>query len=97
MRVPATSCLTRQRHCRTRTSEQPLAGATRQKTPTALPNNIPSYATDRTGLCTGTLIFGVGLRNDPATLAGITHLVEHVVLYMVEHLPLLLGGRRVDE
>ncbi|MGL3804527.1 hypothetical protein ACSYDW_00355 [Paeniglutamicibacter sp. R2-26] len=61
-----------------------------------LHNNIASYATDRSGLCTGTLIFGVGLRNEPATLAGITHLVEHVVLYMAEHFPLHLGGV-VDE
>jgi predicted Zn-dependent peptidase len=53
---------------------------------------ISSYWLDREGLCTGTLIFGVGMRNEPPTLAGITHLVEHLLLRMVQPVTVPHGG-----
>ena len=55
-------------------------------------NGIASYSMTGEGICTGTLMFGVGFRNEPATLAGITHLVEHLVLRRVEPVTLLHGG-----
>lgn len=55
-------------------------------------NGIPSYSVDRGGIFTGSLIFGVGFRNEPVTLAGITHLVEHAVLRMVQPVTLWHGG-----
>ena len=53
---------------------------------------IPSYSVDRGGIFTGSLIFGVGFRDEPVTLAGITHLVEHAVLRMVQPVTLWHGG-----
>ncbi|MFP3463538.1 hypothetical protein R5O87_22090 [Arthrobacter globiformis] len=53
---------------------------------------ISSYWLDRKGLCTGTLIFGVGMRNEPPTLAGITHLLEHLLLRMVQPVTVPHGG-----
>jgi hypothetical protein len=53
---------------------------------------ISSYWLDREGLCTGTLIFGVGMRNEPPTLAGVTHLVEHLLLRMVQPVTVPHGG-----
>lgn len=53
---------------------------------------IPSYSVDRGGIFTGSLLFGVGFRNEPVTLAGITHLVEHAVLRMVQPVTLWHGG-----
>src|SRR5688572_816744 len=53
---------------------------------------ISSYWLDREGLCTGTLIFGVGMRNELPTLAGITHLVEHLLLRMVQPVTVPHGG-----
>jgi predicted Zn-dependent peptidase len=53
---------------------------------------ISSYWLDRAGLCTGTLIFGVGMRNEPPTLAGITHLVEHLLLRMEQPVTVPHGG-----
>lgn len=47
-------------------------------------NGIESYWLDQPGLCTGTLLFGVGFRDESAALAGITHLIEHVVLRKVK-------------
>src|SRR5919205_1347019 len=55
-------------------------------------NGITSFWLDRDGLCTGTLIFGVGRRDEPPTLAGITHLVEHVLLRLVQPVTVLHGG-----
>ena len=55
-------------------------------------NGVQSYWLDCAGLSTGTLVFGVGLRDEPATLAGITHLVEHAVLRMVQPVTLPHGG-----
>jgi hypothetical protein len=45
---------------------------------------VKSYWLDQQGLCTGTLIFGVGKRDESAALAGITHLIEHIVLRKVQ-------------
>ncbi|MFE5839321.1 insulinase family protein [Arthrobacter sp. NPDC056493] len=55
-------------------------------------NRITSFWLDRDGLCTGTLIFGVGMRDEPPTLAGITHLLEHVLLRLVQPVTILHGG-----
>ena len=55
-------------------------------------NGITSFWLDREGLCTGTLIFGVGMRDEPPTLAGITHLVEHVLLRLVQPATVVHGG-----
>ncbi|MGN7253177.1 hypothetical protein [Arthrobacter sp. SAFR-014] len=55
-------------------------------------NGITSFWLDREGLCTGTLIFGVGMRDEPPTQAGITHLVEHVLLRMVQPVTVVHGG-----
>ena len=63
-----------------------------QSVNTTVHNGVPSYWTDSAGLSTGTLVFGVGLRDEPATLAGITHLVEHAVLRMVQPVTMPHGG-----
>lgn len=55
-------------------------------------NGIPSFWLDREGLCTGTLIFGVGMRDEPPKHAGITHLVEHVLLRMAQPVTVAHGG-----
>ena len=60
---------------------------------TAPHNGISSYSLNRAGICTGTLVFGVGFRDEPAAMAGITHLVEHVLLRMVHPMPLYHGAR----
>lgn len=59
----------------------------------ALHNGISSYSLNRAGTCTGTMVFGVGFRDEPAAMAGITHLVEHVLLRMVHPMPLHHGAR----
>ncbi|MBC7560632.1 MAG: insulinase family protein [Dermatophilaceae bacterium] len=41
--------------------------------------NIPVTWVDLDGPLTGTLILGVGMRDEPAHLAGITHLAEHLI------------------
>jgi hypothetical protein len=64
----------------------------RPKVTTSLHNGIPSHSVDGGGVNTGTLVFGVGFRNEPATLAGITHLVEHALLRMVQPVTLPHGG-----
>lgn len=53
---------------------------------------IPSYSVDRGGIFTGSLMFGVGFRDEPVTLAGITHLIEHAVLRMVQPVTSWHGG-----
>src|SRR6478672_4181232 len=63
-----------------------------QSVNTTVHNGVPSYWLDSVGLSTGTLVFGVGLRDEPATLAGITHLVEHAVLRMVQPVTTPHGG-----
>jgi hypothetical protein len=55
-------------------------------------NAIPAYSVDRSGIFTGSLMFGVGFRDEPVTLAGITHLVEHAVLRLVQPVTLWHGG-----
>lgn len=57
-------------------------------------NGVPTYWLDgQGGMCIGTLIFRVGLRDEPVTLAGITHLVEHLILRQVEPVTIRNGGR----
>jgi predicted Zn-dependent peptidase len=63
-----------------------------QRVNTTSHNGIASYWLDREGLCTGTLIFGVGMRDEPPTQAGITHLVEHVLLRVVQPVTVVHGG-----
>ncbi|MHA7283432.1 peptidase M16 family protein [Arthrobacter sp. TMS2-4] len=53
---------------------------------------ISSYWLDEAGMCAGTLIFGVGFRNEPVGLAGVTHLVEHLVLRRVHPTTVRHGG-----
>lgn len=55
-------------------------------------HGIPSYWSDRAGVCTGKLTFAVGLRDEPPTMAGITHLIEHVVLRLAQPVPNIHGG-----
>ncbi|APX03971.1 hypothetical protein BWQ92_21600 [Arthrobacter sp. QXT-31] len=55
-------------------------------------NGIPTHSVDTGGVSTGTLVFGVGFRNEPVTLAGITHLVEHAILRMVQPVTMSHGG-----
>ncbi|MBK4349042.1 insulinase family protein [Lacisediminihabitans changchengi] len=47
-------------------------------------NGVQIYQADLPGVCCGTLVFGVGKRNEPATLSGITHLLEHLLLRLIE-------------
>jgi hypothetical protein len=60
---------------------------------TDLHNGISAYSLNRAGICTGTMVFGVGFRDEPAAMAGITHLVEHLLLRMVHPMPLHHGAR----
>jgi len=47
-------------------------------------NGVRVYQADLPGVCCGTLVFGVGMRDEPATLSGITHLLEHLLLRLME-------------
>lgn len=64
----------------------------RQMVTTSSHNGFPAYSVDRGGTCTGSLVFGVGFRDEPVALAGITHLIEHAVLRMVQPVTLWHGG-----
>jgi hypothetical protein len=47
-------------------------------------NGVRVYQADLPGVCYGTLVFGVGMRDEPVTLSGITHLMEHLLLRLME-------------
>src|ERR1700712_581129 len=47
-------------------------------------NGVRILEADLPGACCGTLVFGVGSSNEPPTLFGITHLVEHLLLRLIE-------------
>jgi predicted Zn-dependent peptidase len=63
-----------------------------QKARAGLHHGIPAYWLDGEGPCLGTLHFGVGRRDEPAVLAGINHLVEHLLLRMVQPQTVVHGG-----
>lgn len=63
-----------------------------QKVHRGIHHGIPTYSLKGGGPCNGKLHFGVGMRDEPAVLAGITHLVEHVLLRMVQPQTVLHGG-----
>ncbi|NYD79138.1 insulinase family protein [Arthrobacter cupressi] len=63
-----------------------------QKVHKGLHHGIPTYSLDDGGPCNGKLHVGVGMRDEPAVLAGITHLVEHLLLRMVQPQTVLHGG-----
>ena len=48
-------------------------------------------------MCTGTLTFGIGTRDEPEPLAGITHLVEHLVLRLIEPVTIIHNGHAGDD
>lgn len=58
---------------------------------------IPVRWADLPGPVTGTLIFGVGHRDEPAELMGITHLIEHLAFRALEPITLQTGGVVTDE
>jgi predicted Zn-dependent peptidase len=67
-----------------------------QKVNVTTHNGIPTYWLDHPGgMSIGTLMFRVGIRDEPVMLAGITHLVEHLVLRGVEPVT-IRNGARVD-
>ena len=47
-------------------------------------NGVRVYQANVPGVCCGTLVFGVGMRDEPATLSGITHLLEHLLLRLMD-------------
>lgn len=47
-------------------------------------NGVRVLQADVSGVCCGTLVFGVGKRDEPATLSGITHLMEHLLFRLME-------------
>jgi len=53
---------------------------------------IPVFWADLPGPLTGTLTFGVGMRDEPAPLMGITHLMEHLAFRPLEPLVIRHGG-----
>jgi len=55
-------------------------------------NGIPVYWADLPDTLTGTLTFGVGIRDEPVLLAGITHLLEHLVFRLAEPILLMHDG-----
>ncbi|MGG7463126.1 hypothetical protein [Plantibacter sp. YIM 135347] len=55
-------------------------------------NGIPMYSIDHPGVCAMSLVFGVGSRDEVPTQAGITHLVEHVLLRLVQPVRIAHGG-----
>lgn len=55
-------------------------------------NGITTHSLNRDGVATGALTFGVGTGDEPPTMAGVTHLVEHVVLRLAQPLPDNHGG-----
>ena len=68
-----------------------------QKVQKGLHHGIPTYSPDGRGPCNGKLHFGVGMRDEPAVLAGITHLAEHLLLRMVQPQTVLHGGTTSSE
>lgn len=58
---------------------------------------IPVRWADLPGPLTGTLIFGVGHRDEPAQLMGITHLIEHLAFRMIEPIHVQHDGVVSDE
>lgn len=58
---------------------------------------IPVRWADLPGPITGTLIFGVGHRDEPAHLMGITHLIEHLAFRTIEPLHVQSSGVVSDE
>lgn len=59
---------------------------------TAFHNGVTTYSLGREGVITGTLTFGVGMSDETPTLAGITHLLEHVVLRLIQPVPVIHSG-----
>jgi predicted Zn-dependent peptidase len=53
---------------------------------------IPVFWADLPGPLTGTLTFGVGMRDEPAPLMGITHLTEHLAFRPLEPLVIRHDG-----
>ena len=47
-------------------------------------DGVRVYQADLPGICCGTLVFGVGMRDEPVTLSGITHLMEHLLFRLLE-------------
>jgi len=47
-------------------------------------NGIPVWWSDSRDVATGSLIFGVGIRDEPVATLGITHLLEHIILNRME-------------
>lgn len=60
-------------------------------------NGIPVFWADLPATITGTLMFGVGHRDEPLRLGGITHLVEHLVFRAVEPILLVHDGETDED
>lgn len=55
-------------------------------------NGVRVFQADLPGVCYGTLIFGVGMRDELVTLSGITHLMEHLLLRLLEPISIEHGA-----
>lgn len=60
-------------------------------------NGIPLHFALHAGPTQASLYFGVGMRNEPPHLAGITHIAEHIILSMVHPLPQWHGGSVTED
>jgi predicted Zn-dependent peptidase len=55
-------------------------------------NGIRVFQANLSGVCCGTLIFGVGSADELPALAGITHLLEHLLLRLLEPIAVELSA-----
>ena len=55
-------------------------------------SGIRVFQADLEGVCTGTLTFGVGRSDEPVLLAGITHLMEHLLFRLISPIAIENNG-----
>lgn len=60
-------------------------------------DGIPAYWADVRTAFTGTLVFGVGLRDETARTAGLAHLIEHLVMARVGRVNISHNASTSDE
>ncbi|MGC5222468.1 M16 family metallopeptidase [Micromonospora sp. DT81.3] len=60
-------------------------------------DGIPTYVADIRAIYTGTLTFGVGMRDESARTAGTAHLLEHLVMQRVGKVKVAHNATTADE
>lgn len=60
-------------------------------------SGVPAYVSDIATTFTGTLVFGVGLRDETARTAGTAHLLEHLIMKRVGKVTVTHNATTADE